>query len=181
MFVIILLLVYEKSTDKDGFIEGLVKAINDLPYDKNKADVIKKICFPFASKLMDISKKENLNSSQQEILDMEAVQYMSKMTLIIRSLDPVDKKEQKEISMMENGKQEHVMVGIFREMWPLIEKLLQKYAVKKNLKKENYHVIEKLCRLVKATMRCIRHQFSEFTNPYFKIIIANYEVRKKLF
>lgn len=37
-------------------------------------------------------------------------------------------------------------------------------------------VVESICKFIKLTMRCIKHLFGQFVEPYFKIIVQNYEV-----
>lgn len=37
-------------------------------------------------------------------------------------------------------------------------------------------VVESICKFIKLTMRCIKHLFGPFVEPYFKIIVQNYEV-----
>ena len=74
--------------------------------------------------------------------------------------------EKKNIST-QNAKQ-HVMVEIFREFWPLIEYMLKTYKSKSRF-------MEKVCKIVKHTMRCIKHLFLEFVETYFTIILQNYQ------
>ena len=82
---------------------------------------------------------------------------LTKMSLVVRNLNPV-----------KEDATHHVMVEIFREFWPLIEYMLQRY-------KSEPRYMEKVCKIVKYTMRCIKHLFYEFISNYFSIIVKNYQ------
>lgn len=112
--------------DKDDIVIGIVNAVNELPEDKNKMMVIKQICQPFAIKLLEISKTHETDPGAQKLIDMQAIDYFRKMTIIFNNLEPLQNKRKHE---------PHILEEIFAEMWPLIESLLRKYAVRLDLAK----------------------------------------------
>lgn len=77
-------------------------------------------------KLLEITKSEANNEETQKKIDMQAISYMEKMTLIFKNLKPISEERMNE---------PHILEEIFAEMWPLIENLLRKYAVKTNFDK----------------------------------------------
>ena len=167
--------LYNQKYENDDIVEGMVLATNILDYNPETAELINKICSPFAKKLIELLKltmdraqnpqqfqvhKNNksdadtfLTKHEEELL----FENLVKMSLVARNLNPVD----------ENAKQ-HVMVDIFREFWPLIEYMLKTYKSKSRF-------MEKVCKIVKHTMRCIKHLFLEFVETYFTIILQNYQ------
>ena len=46
--------LYDQMSNNDDIVIGIVKATNILHYNSNTADLIRKICSPFASKLLEI-------------------------------------------------------------------------------------------------------------------------------
>lgn len=105
--------------DKEGVIEGMVAAINKLPENETKVAIIKKICQPFASKLLEIGKTDSNNDEQKKRLDYMAMEHLERLTVITKALKPVEK----------SRKEPHAILSVVREMWPLVEGYLIKYNV----------------------------------------------------
>jgi hypothetical protein len=153
--------LYESRSYDDAIVEGMVLATNILDYNQQTAELIQKICSPFASKLVEILREaqqsQNLHGGQLEKKrEEDFFENLTKMSLVIRNLEPIG-----------DEATDHVMLHIFREFWPCLEYMLQTYS-----KKDRY--MEKVCKIVKHTMRCIKHLFLEFLQQYFTIILVNY-------
>jgi hypothetical protein len=39
-------------------------------------------------------------------------------------------------------------------------------------------IVEAICKFIKHVMRCVKHLFGPFLDPYFKIVIQNYSVKR---
>lgn len=167
--------LYTQKSDNDDIVEGMVLATNILDYNHETAELINKICSPFATKLVELLKltMQRASNPQAHQIDKnvqsESGVYLTKieeeilfenlvkMSIVIRNLNPVT----------ENA-EHHVLVEIFRDFWPLIEYMLKTY-------KNKSRFMEKVCKIVKHTMRCIKHLFLEFVETYFTIILTNYQ------
>ena len=90
-------------------------------------------------------------------MEEQFCENLVKLSTVIRHLNPV-----------KDDQENHVMLELFRELWPLIELMLQRY-------KDDSRYMEKVCKIVKHTMRCIKHLFVEFLEKYFTIILINYQ------
>jgi hypothetical protein len=110
--------------DKDDIVIGIVNAVNDLTDDKSKMMVIQQICKPFAMKLLEIANAPETDTRNQKTIDMQAIEYFKKMTIIFNNLKPLENKKKHE---------PHILEEIFSEMWPLVERMLRKYAVSRVL------------------------------------------------
>jgi len=93
-------------------------------------------------------KKKNGKKARDQFLtrkeEEEFFENLTKMSLIARNLNPV-----------KDNNPNHVMCDIFREFWPMIEAMLKRY-------RDEPKYMEKVCKIVKHTMRCIKHLFYEF-------------------
>lgn len=85
-----------------------------------------KICQPFAAKILEDSKLIPVNESeqvdemkQQRLSLSRVVKNLEKLSLIVKNLTPA-----------EDNAQEHIMVGVLKEMWGLLETFLLRFFVK---------------------------------------------------
>ena len=46
--------LYDQMCTNEDIVVGITKACNILPYNKDTADIIRKICSPFATQLVEI-------------------------------------------------------------------------------------------------------------------------------
>ena len=117
-------LVYSKVCYKDDIVLGLVSVINSLPEKELKKDLINKICAPFAHKILEDSKMipgqevAEVDTKIQKLSLSRVVKNLDKLSLIVKNLDPAD-----------DAAQDHVIVGVLKEMWALLETFLLRFFV----------------------------------------------------
>lgn len=80
-------------------------------------------------------------------------------------------KEDSNIVEVENN---HPLKNIYNELRLFLESMCATFE-------DEEEIIEKVCRFVKHTMRCLNFGFSEFLLPLFNMITVLYEVNKHFF
>lgn len=146
------------ACDQDGVVKGIAAAVDDLPDEESKSRAIGLICEPFAAELNKIAQLPETDDQT----DKRAIYFLKKITLVVENIKPMTGKQAKDATTP------HALVGIFEKLFPIIKMLLQKYG-------NNTDVIEKLCKMVKITMKCLKYQFTPFFEDYYKIVMANYQ------
>lgn len=147
---------------KEDILLGLVVVVNEFPENETKTELIKKLCQPFATAILSLSQNKEVATSDSE---QERKQFNSDVAKNIEKLDLIAKS----LSPAEELATNHVMINVFTDLWPLISLMLDTYF-------DNERLVEKICKFIKHTMRCVHHLFQPFIEPYFKLVIKNYEV-----
>ena len=147
---------------KEDILLGLVVVVNEFPENDTKTELIKKLCQPFATALLALSQNKEAPTSDSEeerkSFNSDVAKNIDKLDLIAKSLSPAQEQATN-----------HVMINVFSDLWPLISLMLEAYF-------DNERLIEKICKFIKHTMRCVQHLFQPFIEPFFKLVIKNYEV-----
>jgi hypothetical protein len=116
--------VYSKVCYKDDIVLGLVDVINALPEKALKKDLIVKICQPFANQILENSKLipnqeiEEVDTKAQRLSLSKVCKNLDKLTLIVKNLTPA-----------EDDAEDHDIVSVLKDMWPLIESFLVRFYV----------------------------------------------------
>ena len=108
--------------------------------------MVVKLCFPFVQKLLTLTNQETQNQEQEEKKTKESLVALNLLSVVFKNMKPVEKGSEEE---------PHVLTGVFTELYPLIDSLLQKYH-------NRLEYVEKICKVVKIVMRCLKKQFSRF-------------------
>lgn len=109
---------------KDDIVLGLVDVINALPEKALKKELITKICQPFAQQILESThlipnqESEEVDSKTQRLSLKQVCKNLDKLTLIVKNLTPA-----------EDTAEDHEIVGILRDMWPLLESFLIRFYV----------------------------------------------------
>jgi hypothetical protein len=127
---------------------------------------------PFANKILEGAKSipgtegDEIEGSKNKLSLSKVIKNLDKLSLIVKHLTPA-----------EDNATDHVMVQVLKDMWGLLETFLLRFYVRTRLKQDMQTVVESICKFIKLIMRCIKHLFGQFVEPYFKIIVQNYEVQ----
>ena len=153
----------------------MTSVIDSLPPGNEKNELMSRLFQPFAQQLLQIAvqlkdtnepifKERDLNSEKARPVRL-LYRSLEKMIIIVKYLTPCKNKG----AQVTKDEQEHALVLVLRELWPLIQGLMIKYYNEEGL-------TENINKFIKHSMRCLNLLFGPFVEPYFKIIVDNYQV-----
>ena len=158
--------VYSKVCKNDDIVIGLVSVINSISDNNLKTELLHKICQPFAQKILEdkalIPGKEVENTREEKtgrLSISRVIKNLEKLTLIVQNLTPA-----------EDTDQDHVMVHVVKELWPLLETFMKQYYVHHNNLGHAQHnrinlQANKVCNAVhKASVRSVHRAVLQYHN-----------------
>eukprot|EP00825_Cyclidium_porcatum_P051885 TRINITY_DN9680_c0_g1_i6.p1 TRINITY_DN9680_c0_g1~~TRINITY_DN9680_c0_g1_i6.p1 ORF type:complete len:333 (-),score=42.91 TRINITY_DN9680_c0_g1_i6:118-1116(-) len=101
------------------------------------------------------------------------------MTVIIQSVPPIPDPEDSESKSQETDDESvnefpyQLIVNILKELWNVIVIILEYYT-----QEYNDDIVEKTCRFIKHTMRCIQKEFIPFLQPYLSAVVKLYSQKQ---
>ena len=138
--------IYNKYFIFDDVIETMSSIVDEIKEEGPRQEGFVSLYKPLVAELKnDECKKDQI------------VETFRRMTLIV-----------KQMSKVKEGDKSHLHTVIMQEMWGLLSSLLLKYF-------DSPSIVESICQFIKMSMRCVGHLFGPFIEPYFKIVITNYD------
>lgn len=146
---------YSKVCYKKEIVIGLTKVIDEYPDKAHKTNLLRHLCKPFGNEILLLSKQDPSNQKSQ--MFNTVIKNLEMLELIVKNLSPADP-----------DVEEHVLVDILTELWPLLQEYLLKFY-------DECDIVECITKFLKYVMRSITRLFGPFMEPYFKIMTENYQ------
>merc|ERR1719318_1096734 len=137
-------------------VEGVAKIVEQHPVDEEFKEMITMLVTPL---LEALNQPDNFSDAKTvtEILD--------RLTTIVRYVYQPDRSDR-------NSERAKAMGALIENtLWPIVKKIFSVYS-------ENSNVVEKTCRLIKHSMRCIPELFKPIVPQYAEMLTSMFEKKQ---
>ncbi|CAM9594406.1 unnamed protein product [Chrysoparadoxa australica] len=138
--------------DELEILEGICHIISTLPV-ASATSALQKVVEPIAHELATQCNSQGGGDRK------EVGQHLDRLANIVRRVKPA----------LAQG-EAHPVVGIVQQLWPLLE-------ATHNLHQSNVHIVEKLCRIHKHSMRATRNLYEPLLEPLLKLLVEHFRVK----